>query len=141
MVRKRGKKHNPNNDFVSWGGSKLPTSPRYKYENLTESEYRLIIQAKTQFDEIVYNTVFAYLNDKNLCNYEDGMFPRCDRMTGNYYISDENYQLRDGGVYGSIFTRFTELEPKEQDYLGLEVWFTISHCGKIEIHGIDSSSI
>ena len=75
------------------------------------------------------------------------MFPRCDRMTGNYYVSDEYYRLSDDGVYGSIFTRFTEIrclfdsEPNEQDYLGLEVWFTIFYCGKVEICGIDSSSI
>jgi len=68
-------------------------------------------------------------------------------MTGNYYVSDEYYRLSDDGVYGSIFTRFTEIrclfdsEPNEQDYLGLEVWFTIFYCGKVEICGIDSSSI
>jgi len=138
---------NSNSDPANGSDSKLPTRPQYKYENLSEGEYRLIIQAKTLLDETVYHAVFEYLNDQNLCNNTEGMFPRCDRMTGNYYVSEEYYRLSNDGVYGSIFIRFTEMfcladsEPKEEDYLGLEVWFTIFQCGEVEICGIDSSSI
>ena len=125
----------------------LPERPRCGYDNLTENEYQLIIQVKTRLDNAVHNAVLEYLNDENLCNDEGDIFPCRKRMTGDYYVSDEYYRLSESGVQGSIFTRFTETSnlpnavPSEQDYLGLEVWFTIHRCGGIEIYGIDSSSI
>ena len=132
---------------MSWGDGKFPMRPRYKYEDLTKNNYLQIIQAKTRLDEMIYTSLLEYLNDEELCNNEENMFPRYSRLTGNYYVSDEYYSLKNDGVYGSIFTRFTEVihlpnaKSIEQDYLGLEVWFFIHKCGKIEIYGIDSSSI
>jgi hypothetical protein len=71
-------------------------------------------------------------------------------MTGNYYIGREYYsaQADDDYIYCSVDTRFTELfcvlnntQPTEQDYLGLEVLFSIYKCGKVKFQGVNSSCI
>jgi hypothetical protein len=141
---------NPDNAHVYWGDGKLPLRPQFNYTGVTESDYRLIIQAKSRIDEMVHNAVFEYVNEEDLCNCEEDMFPRADHMTGNYYIGSEYYstQADDDSIYCSVDTRFTGLfdlpnstEPKEQDYLGLEVLFSIYKCGKVKFQGVNSSCI
>lgn len=141
-------KENSNNDYVRWDIGKETTSPRYIFENVKESGYRHIIQAKSRLDEIVYQAVFEYVNTEDLCNSQEGMFPRNDCMTGNYYVAEEYYSSCGNVIQGNILTHFTEMfcggvitVPSEQDYLGLEVHFIIHNDGNIEIIGIDSSSI
>ena len=138
---------NPNNDYVSWDIGKEPTSPRYEYENLTERDYRLIIQAKTQLDEMVHQAVSEYINDDELCNDDDDMFPQRSLLTGRYYVSEVSYRLEDAVLRGSVLTYFTEIfcagvvtSPEELDYLGLEVHFVIDGNHVVPM-GIDSSSI
>ena len=152
---------NPNNEYVSWG-EKEPTSPRYKFEyeeddfnaediedyenGLMEDFYRRVISLKTRIDEAVDKAVFKYVNDESQC-CED-IFPRSTRMTGNYYISDENYRIYSDGIKVSVMTNFTEMFsserepiPYETDYLGLEVWIWINENDELDVYAIDSSSI
>ena len=141
-------KENPNNSYVSWDIGKPPLNPRYTFEDLTEENYLCIIKAKTRLDEAIYAALLEYVNDEKLCNTTNGMFPRSDRLTGNFYVAEEHYFSGERGVQGHILTHFTEMfsggvitTPTEQDYLGLEVRFVISTNGDIFIEGIDSSSI
>ena len=139
---------NPRNEYVCWDIGKPPLSPRYSFEGMMEEQYRRIIQAKSRIDEAVYAAVREYVNDERLYNAAEGMFPRSDRLTGNFYIAEETYVLHGGDIRGSIMAHFTEMfsggvvvTPAEQDYLGLEVRFVLSGNGDIVIEGIDSSSI
>jgi hypothetical protein len=96
---------------------------------------------------MVHQAVTEYINDDELCNDNDDMFPQRSLLTGRYYVSDVSYRLEDAVLRGSVFTHFTEMfcagvvtSPEEQDYLGLEVHFVIDGNHVVPM-GIDSSSI
>jgi hypothetical protein len=147
-------KENLDNDYICWDiGGKKPTRPKVKFANskgsdLSGADYRRIIQIKTQLDDMVYKAVLDYVNDEDLCNCDEGFFPRRDRLTGNYYVSYECYYFENDGIRVSVSTHFTEMFcggavtiPTEEDYLGLEVSFFVDDNGNIEIDEINSSSI
>ena len=80
------------------------------------------------------------LCNENLCNDDEDMFPRKNFLTGEWYISEIDFDDTD---YLSINTAFigTDLGYKD-DYLGLEVHlYYDEETAEFIFDGIDSSAL
>ena len=86
---------------------------------------------------IVDKEITAYLEEEDLCNDGEGMFPRRCEMTGEWYVADVYLTEEDGQVYGNIMTHFLGYYPDScarmpiDDYLGLEVWLEYDRDRKV----------
>ena len=72
--------------------------------------------------QIVRKKLSDYLNDEDLCNDEENMFPRRCFLTGEWYVSELSSFDNEPDVFFSVQTAFlgTDLGCPD-DYLGLEV--------------------
>lgn len=126
---------NENNDYVSYQ-NKLKQRCIFSNEelkNLFYEHYKLIMK-------IVENEITTYINNENLCNDDEDMFPRKNFLTGEWYISEIDFDDTD---YLSINTAFigTDLGYKD-DYLGLEVHlYYDEETAEFIFDGIDSSAL
>jgi len=125
-------------------------APRRDYDSVAAQEMEQIAGYGEALYSVVARELERYVNDDDLCSNE-GMFPERKRLTGNYYIVSEYYS-RDAatGLYKiAVQTALTEqfvggvvTKPVEMDYLGLEVWLGLDvESGRLEVYGVDSSSI
>lgn len=76
---------------------------------------------ESEIMEIVEKEIRDYVNDDDLCNDDEDMFPRRCDLTGEWYLRGINFEYLN---FLSIQTAFlgTDLGYKD-DYLGLEVIF------------------
>ncbi len=105
---------NENNDYVSYE-NQLKT--RYIF-NSTELK-NLFYQHYDFIMAIVEAVITEYINCENLCNDDEDMFPRKCFLTGEWYVSETDFEDTD---YLAVQTAFigTDLGYKD-DYFGLEV--------------------
>lgn len=126
---------NKNNDYVSYQ-NKFETRRTFSdigLEKLFNEHFNVII-------DIVKNEITAYINNENLCNDDENMFPRKCFLTGEWYISEIDFEDIN---YLSVQTAFvgTDLGYKD-DYLGLEVHLYYDHeTAKFVFDGIDSYAL
>jgi hypothetical protein len=105
------------------------TQPEVRIEGVTVAEFAAIQKHRTKLLRAVHHEIESYLNDPRLVftGNNDG-FPHLGRLTGEYYIGGESYSAhRDPTRFQiSIMCRCLERPkpgvPREDDYLGLEVW-------------------
>ena len=105
------------------------------------SELRhLFEQHEEELWDIVYHESFEYLNDRNLCNDDEGMFPRKSRLSGEYYLCCIAF---DDYSFCSIALNFLgRLLDTKDDYLGLEIVFIYDVAQeKFFVRGINSACI
>ncbi|MDE5862520.1 MAG: hypothetical protein K2K16_01455 [Ruminococcus sp.] len=126
---------NENNDYVSYQNKLKPRCifSNEELKNLFYEHYKLIMK-------IVENEITTYINNENLCNDDEDMFPRKNFLTGEWYISEIDFDDTD---YLSINTAFigTDLGYKD-DYLGLEVHlYYDEETAEFIFDGIDSSAL
>lgn len=69
-----------------------------------------------------YEESFRYLNDDQLCNDEENMFPRKSRLTGEYYVAGVTFADND---YCAVKLNFLGKQGEvKDDYLGLEIIYS-----------------
>ncbi|MBO5104286.1 MAG: hypothetical protein J6B74_04400 [Ruminococcus sp.] len=123
---------NENNDYVSYQ-NKLET--RRIFSN-TELE-KLFNKHFDAIMKIVENEITAYIDDENLFNDEEDMFPRKCFLTGEWYVREIYFEDIN---YLSVDTAFigTDLGYKD-DYLGLDVHlYYEEETAEFVFDGIDS---
>ncbi|QJW98639.1 hypothetical protein [Frigoriglobus tundricola] len=103
------------------------TQPDLSTAGITVAEYAAIQRHRDKLLRMVHREVEQYLNTPGL--YGEGeSFPDRLRMTGAYYIGSESYIAHRDPAWVQISVRCHCLErpkagvPRDDDYLGLEVW-------------------
>lgn len=105
-------------------------------QEFDELEFNRCLPHRAEVVQAVQEAVQQFANDDEKVFSED--FPQRTRLTGEYYISNENYSLYTGPIYPpirpeerkhtlSVFVRCLEKQWIENqtdfDYLGLELFF------------------
>lgn len=87
-----------------------------------------------------YNEVLKYLNNDQLCNNEKNMFPKKNRLTGEYYLESVSFM---DYSFCSVRLNFLERkDDKKDDYLRLEIIFSYDkEEDKFSVREINSESI
>jgi hypothetical protein len=128
-------KPNINNEYCSFE-NQLQT--RIVFKN---NKFKTLFEAnKKNIMETVEREIKYYVNCDNLCNDKENMFPRRCILTGEWYLSEINFEYID---FLSIRTAFigTDLGYRD-DYLGLEVTFCYDENLKtFLLTGVNSESI
>lgn len=128
-------KPNRNNDYSSYE-NQLQTRSIFGNHELEE----LFKKNKDKIMERVENEIEDYVNCDDLCNDEEDMFPQRCMLTGEWYISEINFEDVN---FLRICTSFigTDLGYKD-DYLGLEVVFYYDADSKVfRFDGVNSESL
>ncbi|MBS0263301.1 MAG: hypothetical protein JSS02_15270 [Planctomycetes bacterium] len=125
------------------------TKPDLNIAGVAVTEYAAIQQHRARLIQTVHREVEEYLNTPGLY-YEGQSFPDRLRMTGAYYIGAESYIAHRDPTWFQISVRCHCLErpkagvPREDDYMGLEVWLKCipGQWSSFEVfRNTDSSSI
>ena len=125
------------------------TQPDLSITVVTVAEYAAIQRHREKLLRAVHREVEEYLNTPGL--YGEGeSFPDRLRLTGAYYIGGESYIAHRNPAWFQISVQCRCLErpkpgvPREDDYLGLEVWLKCvpGRWASLEVfRNADSSSI
>ena len=127
-------KPNPDNNYSNYENQ---LEPQYFFDDadsrsLFENNKDYLLQ--TAEDEIT-----NYINDDDLCNDEEGMFPKRSWLTGEWYIRSVSFEDDILSIETALLG--TDLGYKD-DYLGLEVIFTYDHeTNEFAFDGINSSAL
>lgn len=125
------------------------TQPDLSITTVTVAEYATIQRYREKLLRAVHREVEAYLNDPRLYGEGEG-FPDRMRLTGAYYIGGESYTAHREPDWFQISVQCRCLErpkpgvPRDDDYLGLEVWLKCvpGRWASFEVfRNTDSSSI
>ncbi len=126
---------NENNNYVSYE-NQLKTRRIFNYnesENLFNKHYDFIMK-------IVENEIKAYINNEDLCNDDEDMFPRKSFLTGEWYVSEIDFEDIDY-ITIQIALIGTDLGYKD-DYLGLEIHLHYDEeTAEFIFDGIDSYAL
>ncbi|MBR1823730.1 MAG: hypothetical protein IJ779_05800 [Ruminococcus sp.] len=117
------------------------------YDNQLEPQYLFDVP---EFEEIfrrhedelmnrVGEELENYINDDDLCNDDEGMFPKPSMLTGEWYLREVSSE--DDILF--ILTALLGIDTgKKDDYLGLEVTFTYdSDEDAFDFDGINSEAL
>lgn len=123
---------NANNDYVSYENQLQPRCifNNNELKNLFYEHYDYIMTT-------VETAITEYINCEDLCNDSEDMFPRKSFLTGEWYISEINFDEMD---YLSVQTAFIGTDTgNKDDYLGLEVHLYYNDkTSEFTFDGIDS---
>ena len=103
-------------------------NPDVWLHNMKLKDHDGIQSHREELLDVVHKEVEEYLNTPDLVYDSDDGFPSLTRLSGDYYISDESYEMHVNPIVFriSIQTHFLEkpsMENQEDfDYLGLQVW-------------------
>ncbi|MDE7104994.1 MAG: hypothetical protein K2O36_03850 [Ruminococcus sp.] len=90
--------------------------------------------------KIVENEIKAYINNEDLCNDDEDMFPRKSFLTGEWYVSEIDFEDIDY-ITIQIALIGTDLGYKD-DYLGLEIHLHYDEeTAEFIFDGIDSYAL
>ncbi|MCR5121871.1 MAG: hypothetical protein K6B74_05565 [Ruminococcus sp.] len=125
---------NPDNRYSTF---KNQLETKYDFD---PPEFKQIFESnKETVMQFVEKELRDYINNDDLCNDLEGMFPRRSMLTGEWYVSSVYFEDH----FLSIETAFlgTDLGYRD-DYLGLEAVFIYdSETGKFIFDGINSSAL
>lgn len=117
------------------------------YENQLEPQYFFTSSvSKTLFEnsqrtllQISEDEIRDYINNDDLCNYEEGMFPKRSVLTGEWYIRSVSFEDDILSIETALLG--TDLGYPD-DYLGLELIFIYDDESKeFAFDGINSSAL
>lgn len=127
-------KPNQNNEYVTYENQ---LQPRRTFD---DSSLEKVFHAReNELMKIVEKSITEYVNCEDLCNNDEGMFPKPKFMTGEWYVREVYFE----DDYLSIDVAFlgTDLGYKD-DYLGLEVVFHYDEkSGQFQVDGVNSESL
>jgi len=102
--------------------------PRVRFDGLSPDVQAQLESAREAMLAAAHAEVSAYVSDPTLTFSPPDQFPSTQRLTGDYYISDECYTTdsASGRHRVSILARCLAhplpAQSEPDDYLGLEVW-------------------
>ncbi len=111
---------------------KWAREPRVSSDGITADALDRLRSAREVLLSAVHTEISAYLSDSLLVFDSADEFPSSQRLTGDYYIGDERYDVdSETGCYRiSVMARCLAHPLPSQtaadDYLGLEVWLESS---------------
>ena len=120
-----------------------------RIEDLPPETHDAIQRERDALLEFVHREVQEYIDDPGLC-FPDTSFPNRTRLTGEYYIGGESYFVDPDACRVRISVKCRCLGgpkpgvPRDDDYLGLEVWLTcnLGRSPRFEVYrNTDSASI
>ncbi len=120
-------KENIDNECVDFE-SKL--SPQVEIdESVSKEDFEKIKERRSEMLADIKDVIIDYFIDEdspNSISSHDTDFPQRSLLTGNYYISGEDYEYSDSGEYIGYMVCFcismTEIfMGKEKDYLGIDI--------------------
>ncbi|MBR0483432.1 MAG: hypothetical protein IJJ69_01465 [Oscillospiraceae bacterium] len=129
---------NPENQYVTYQNF---LHPRREFH--TPDAEKLFESRQKEIMQMVRTALSDYLNDENLCNDEENMFPRKSFLTGEWYVHELASFDNEPEFIFSVRTAFlgTDLGYPD-DYLGLEVnLYYDRETGKFELDGINSEAL
>lgn len=125
---------NPENIYSTYENKLMP---RMIFDS--EKAKEIFETNKDRISRIVETEITNYINDDNLCNDSENMFPKKSVLTGEWYISSicfEDEMLSVSSALLGIDMGFKD------DYLELEINLKYeSDTNEFVLYGIDSSSI
>ena len=127
-------KSNQNNEYVTYENQ---LQPRRTFND--SSLEKVFYAHEDELMKIVEKSITEYVNCEDLCNNDEGMFPKPEFMTGEWYVREVYFE----DDYLSIDVAFlgTDLGYKD-DYLGLEVVFDYDEkSGQFQVDGVNSESL
>ena len=127
-------KPNPDNEYADYENQ---LQPRMDFD--TPHAKEIFQNHQNKIMEIVETEITNYINDDNLCNDSENMFPKRSLLTGEWYISSVCFDARMLSIEVALIG--LSLGYKD-DYLGLEVYLKYEEeTGQFLVYGVDSSSI
>lgn len=123
---------NKNNDYVTYQ-NKLETRQIFRSAELKN----IFIKHCNDIMKTVESEITSYIDDEDLCNDMEDMFPRKSRLTGEWYVSEIHF---DSMEHLSVQTAFIGTDSGyKDDYLGLEVHLYYDEkTTEFFVNGIDS---
>ena len=127
-------KPNPDNKYSTY---KNQLEPQYSF---SDSDSRALFEInKESLLQITEREIQDYINNDDLCNDEEGMFPKRSELTGEWYISSVLFEEDTLSIETALLG--TDLGYKD-DYLGLEVIFIYDEeLNEFSFDGINSSAL
>lgn len=116
-------------------------TPRQSFHNADAEQ--LFYSHKEEIMQTVRTELSNYLNDEDLCNDDEEMFPRRCFLTGEWYVCELTSFDNEPGLFFSVQTAFlgTDLGYPD-DYLGLEVILYYDEtAGNFLLDGINSEAL
>ena len=127
-------KPNPENKFSNYE-NKL--EPQYFFPD-SDSRY-LFESNKDSLLQIAENEIRDYISNDDLCNDEEGMFPKRSVLTGEWYIRSVSFEDDILSIETALLG--TDLGYPD-DYLGLELIFIYDdELNGFDFDGINSSAL
>lgn len=126
---------NPENNFPSYTNQFMPRMvfDSVKAEEVYEANKDSILQ-------IVESEITDYINNDELCNDSDNMFPQRSRLTGEWYIESIYFENEMLSISSALLGLSWDLKP--DDYLGLEIHLKYEQSdNQFIVYGVDSSCI
>ncbi len=125
---------NPNNEYADYENQ---FKPRIDFD--TPHAKEIFQNHQNKIMEIVETEITDYINDDDLCNDSENMFPKRSLLTGEWYIS--SIHLENGILSMEIALIGLSLGYKD-DYLGLDIYMKYGKETKqFLVCGVDSFSI
>lgn len=127
-------KPNPDNQFSNYENQ---LEPQYFFST---SDLKALFESnKKTLLQIAEDEIRNYINNDDLCNDEEGMFPKRSVLTGEWYISSVSFEDDILSVETALLG--TDLGYPD-DYLGLELIFTYDdEIQEFAFDGINSSAL
>lgn len=126
---------NPENDFPSYSNQVMP---RMLFDSVKAQ--KVFEENKDSILQIVESEITDYINNDELCNDFDNMFPQRSRLTGKWYIKSVYFENEILSISSALLGLSWNLKP--DDYLGLEIHFKYEQSdNQFIVYGVDSSCI
>lgn len=126
---------NPKNKYPTYQ-NRLAPKRDFDSDNLKE----LFDKRGVEILNIAYQEALKYINDDQLCNDDENMFPRKSRLTGEYYLRSVSFS--DYGFCSVVLNFLEKRDSTKDDYLGLEIVFWYDKAqDKFFVREVNSESI
>lgn len=126
-------KPNPENKFSNYENK---FEPQYFFP---DSDSRALFESnKDSLLQIAENEIRDYISNDDLCNDEEGMFPKRSVLTGEWYIRSVSFEDDILSIETALLG--TDLGYPD-DYLGLELIFIYDELNGFDFDGINSSAL
>lgn len=112
-------------------------SPQYSFD--TPELEKFFESNRANILQMVEKEIFDYINNDDLCNDSDGMFPKKSFLTGEWYI--RSVEFTEDTLFILTALVGTDLGYKD-DYLGLEVVFDFDEEeNELSVDGVNSEAL
>ncbi len=128
-------KENPDNQYPSYKNQFKPKM------DFSDDELEKLFKAnEEEIMRTVEKEITEYLNCDDVCNDEEDMFPRRSLLTGEWYVSDINFEELD---YLTVFVVFLGNDlGYPDDYLGLDcIFYYDEESEEFVFDGLNSQAV